>query len=458
MVDSTAIRDPIKTYNIFTKAQLYDSPAALAPLLSHYFEARKSNARIWTESPFLLTKTPSFFKHLNVLLPKTPIATLRAYLQYHLTVDLIQHLDDKTSFPIWEFFAKQMEGAKKRSPHWERCYEAARGQLSDILGRAFVGIAFKGSSLKKAHSLIDMLEATFRTSLDTLSWLDDKTRAQAKIKLAHLVDMVGYPAKWKSYSKAILSHNHLDNVLALDIVSNEHNLNKLGKSVDKTEWDMSPASVNAYYSPETNSIVFPAAILQSPFFNQKYPMAMNFGGIGFVMGHELTHGYDDQGHLYDKDGALKNWWQPATTKRFNKRAQCIKDQYSKFQLPGKPPMFVNGDLTVGENLADNGGVQTSHKAYRTWAAHQPGGMPKQACGKFSGDQVFFYAMAQGWCSKTTAKAQRQSAVTDVHSPSEFRINGPLRNTPAFAKAFNCPQGSKMNPPQEEQCPVWWDDN
>jgi len=452
-VDQTALRDPIKTYNKFTQAQLYK----LSPVLKHYFAARKSNARFWKLSPELLTGEPSFLKQLNTLLHKTPLATLRAYLQYHLTSGLIVHLSDKQSYPVWEFFDKQMMGINQRTPRWERCYYAASSQLRDIMGRAFVAVSFKGDSMNKAESLIHMLEATFKKSLDTLSWLDDHTRDQAKIKLGHLVDMVGYPAQWHSYSRAILSKSHLDNVLALDIVSNQRNLNKLGKPVDKTEWNMSPATVNAYYSPETNSIVFPAAILQSPFFDDQFPMAMNFGGIGFVMGHELTHGYDDEGHLYDKNGALKNWWEAATTKRFNKRAQCIKDQYSKYKLPGSPPMFLNGNLTVGENLADNGGVQTSLKAYQAWAAHQPGGMPKQACGQFSGEKVFFYAMAQAWCTKTSVKAERMSAITNVHSPSEIRINGPLRNTPDFAAAFKCPQGSKMNPPPQQRCPVWWDD-
>jgi predicted metalloendopeptidase len=390
-------------------------------------------------------------------LEATPVSTLRNYLRWQLTNSLASSLSDKDSEPYFLFYAKNLSGVKARTKRWERCYDTTASHLSDIMARAFVSVSFKGQSKEAAEELVQRIEGAFGSTLNTLSWLDDKTRAKAKVKLGALTDMIGYPENWKTYSKAIISDNHFANLLAIDKIGNDRNLAKLGNKVDKTDWDMSPAEVNAYYDPEVNTIVFPAAILQPPFFSTQQPMSYNFGAIGVVMGHELTHGFDDQGRLYDKDGALNGWWEKSTAKKFNAKAQCVAKQYSQFQLPGKPVMHLNGNLTIGENLADNGGSQSAFKAYKKWAAAQKGGLEGQKVGDFTGEQLFFYGFSQSWCTIQKTKSLRSQVVTDVHSPSEFRVNGAMANHPGFAKAFNCKVGSKMNPGPKKRCLVWADE-
>jgi len=452
-VDRLKLRNPVKTYHMLTQAELYKS----APLLKHYFDARKDNAKFWKKSPRIYTSTPTFFADISKLISKTPGKVLSAYLQWHLTQHLAVSLSDKVSYPYFKFYSQDLSGVKQRSARWKRCYYSTRGNLSDILSRAFVAKMFRGDSKAKARQIVHLLERTFATSLKTLKWLDNKTRKKALIKLKALVDMIGYPDKWKTYKKAIIGPVHFNNVLALAKVSNDRNLNKLGKPVDRNEWGMSSAEVNAYYSSSTNQIVFPAAILQPPFFSSKYPMAMNMGSIGSVMGHELTHGYDDEGRLYGPHGRLHSWWEPKTAKEFKKKVACVSNEYSSFQLPGKPKQMVNGKLTLGEDLADNGGLQTSWHAYHAWAAKQPGGMKAQKFGKFTGDQLFFYSFGQAWCTKQAVKSMRLQALTDPHAPSQFRVNGAVKNFAAFAKAFKCKAGTKMNPGKGKRCMVWWND-
>jgi predicted metalloendopeptidase len=450
-VDRTKLRDPVKTYHKFTKKQLYK----LAPVLKYYFKARKENSRFWQLSPEIFTSVPAFFSGLSKLLSETPVKTLRGYLKWHISEGLLSTLSDEISYPFFKFFSMQLSGVKARTPRWERCYYAAGSHLRDIMGHAFVSVAFKGDSKTKANTMISMIKAAFGRNLQKLAWLDSKTRDLAKIKLDAMVDMIGYPSKWHAYEKAIISDDHLQNSLALDQVSNDFNLAKLGKPVDKTEWGMSPATVNAYNSLETNTIVFPAAILQPPFFSHKSPMAMNFGAIGVVMGHELSHGFDDEGHLYDKEGKLDSWWKPAVAKKFQKRVECVSNQYSQDKLPGlkgQPDQFVQGNLTLGEDLADNGGLVTALGAYRNWASNQPGGIAGQKFGKFTGDQVYFYSFAQSWCTQQAVKSERQQAATDPHAPSEFRVNGAVKNSVDFAAAFQCKPGTKMNP--KKRCLVW----
>jgi len=258
-----------------------------------------------------------------------------------------------------------------------------------------------------------------------------------------------------TYKKAVIGRSHFSNKMVLAQVSSDHNLHKLGKPVDRSAWGMSPAEVNAYYSTSTNRIVFPAAILQPPFYDAKNPMAMNLGSIGTIMGHELTHGYDDQGRLYGPHGKMHNWWKPKTAKLFKKKAACVVKEYNKMVLPGKPKKTVNGKLTLGEDLADNGGAQTAFYAYTDWAAKQPGGLKGQVFGKFKGEKLFFYSFAQNWCTKQSVKSMRLGALTDVHAPSGLRVNGVLQNFGEFAKAFQCKAGTKMNPGKKNRCMVWW---
>jgi predicted metalloendopeptidase len=445
-----AMRDPIKTYHMLSKAELYKA----APLMEDYFAARTQGAEFWQKSPKISCSAPTFFSAMSKLVSKTSAKTLKAYLQWHLARGLVFSLDDKLSQPYWKFDAQDLGGVKQRMPRAKRCMYATSGKLQDIAGRAFVAVAFKGKSKTVAASMIKQIEASFGQNLDKLGWLDEETRKKAKVKLDAVVRMIGYPSKWHEYKSAKIGDNYLENLLSLGQCANERNLKKLGKPVDRDAWDMGANEVNAYYSPETNKIVFPAAILQPPFFNAAFPESMNFGGVGVVMGHELTHGFDDQGHLYGPHGTLKSWWKKATAKKFDAKAKCVADQYSAFVLPGKPVQHVNGKLTLGENLADNGGVQNSFHAYSNWVGKQPGGWEAQKQGKYTGQQLFFYAFAQSWCTKQSNKAQHLQALTDPHSPSRFRINGPLANTPAFAEAFGCKSGDPLRPPASKRCDVW----
>lgn len=454
-VDRTQLRDPIKTYHKYPQAKLFE----MAPVLAAYF-AHRGDLKGKLDGYELHTSTPTFFAALSKLLKKTPVHTLKTYLTWHLTKSMSGAMPDAQSQPYFTFYGTELSGVKQRTPRWKRCYGSAGGHLSDILSRAFIAKSFTGDSKKKAQALIGMIKAAFKDTLSSVDWLDEETRRLALIKLAAVVDMVGYPDadEWHDYKNAIVGHDHLANLLALSKLSNDRNLAKLGKPVDKREWGMAATEVNAYYSPESNRIVFPAAILQPPFFSAKQPMSMNFGAIGMVMGHELTHGFDDTGRKYDKNGALKSWWKGDTPKRFDKRAQCTAKQYSSFKLPKASPtdpdQFVNGKLTLGEDLADNGGTKQSFNAYSQWAAKQKGGMAGQRIGKYSGAQLFFYSMAQAWCTIQDPKAERLQSVTDPHPPSQFRINGVAQNSADFAKTFNCKVGSKMNPGPGKRCVVW----
>jgi len=440
-VDRTKLRDPVKSYHMLSKAELFK----LAPVLKDYFAARKGHKQFWVHSPKIYTDTPTFFQKVSGIITKTPASTLKAYLSWHLTLGLVYSLTDKISQPYFKFFSQDLYGTKKRSPLWQRCYYATSAHLSHSLARAFVAKKFPKDSKIKAQTMITSIEAAMGHNLKTLSWLDSTTRSRAQTKLKALVDMIGYPSKWKTYHPLVVTRSHFHNILAANVMENERNLAKLKKPVDPHEWSMAPTEVNAYYSPTTNSIVFPAAILQPPFFKHTHPMAMNFGAIGTVMGHELTHGFDDQGRLYGPHGALKSWWKPQTAKKFKKRVAGVANEYGNFVLPGKPTAHLNGNLTLGENLADNGGLHNSFQAYTNWAAKQKGGMAAQKFGKLSGPKVFFYSFAQAWCTKQSVKAERLQALTDPHSPSRFRINGAVMNSNPFAKAFKCKSGDKMSP-------------
>jgi len=288
--------------------------------------------------------------------------------------------------------------------------------------------------------------------IKSISWMDDVTRARALDKLHLVSKMIGGPSKPRTYSDVtIIKTAFFQNVFNLKTSSIVIKLATIGKSSQliKDNWDMTPATVNAYYDPTRNQMVFPAGILQQPFFNNSFPQEMNLGGIGMVMGHELTHGFDNQGRLYDGHGRLTNWWQPDTSKLFDKKVQCVIDQYSKFEpLPG---VFVNGKLTQGENIADMGGIKNSFATARAMLGEK-GLMTPSIVPKLLKGQLFFVAFAQTWCTVSSPEYIKLRVQTDPHSPPQFRVMGPLINLPEFSKTFQCPSGSKMNPPN--RCEVW----
>jgi putative endopeptidase len=277
--------------------------------------------------------------------------------------------------------------------------------------------------------------------------MDDATRARAIEKKNTLVNMIGYPDKWKAYEFEVVGDNHLANVLASRAFESADAIGRVGKPTDSTRWYMSPPAVNAYYHPLYNQMVFPAGILQPPFFDAGYPMAMNFGGIGMVMGHELTHGFDDSGRMFDPQGRMVEWWEAEASEKFNERTACVEDQYAGYAVGD---LKVNGKLTLGENIADLGGLKS---AFRAWKAYEAANGPiEPAVDGLTNDQLLFVSFAQGWCSKSAPEYLKMMVLSNPHSPPEFRVNGPVTNLSEFHDAFACPVGAPLRP--ENACVVW----
>jgi endothelin-converting enzyme/putative endopeptidase len=332
---------------------------------------------------------------------------------------------------------------------WKRCTQSVMWALPDLVGPAYVEKAFPGDSKAIANDMIERINAAMEASFPTLDWMDDTTRGRAKHKIAAMGRKIGYPDSWRSYTDVeIGGADHFANVLAEKTAHHAREAAKIGGLVDKGEWLMPAPLVNAYFNPTNNEIAFPAGILQPPFFDAKQPMVMNFGGIGAVAGHELTHGFDDEGRKYDATGRLTEWWEPQVSKAFEERVACVVGQYDGYEaLPGK---HVNGELTAGENIADIGGLKEAYFAYQAWVSER-GGDPAAVEG-MTNAQVFFVAWAQNWCQHIAEPALERRLETDPHSPGAFRAVGPLVNLPEFAQAFECAEGTPMNPP--DRCEIW----
>jgi endothelin-converting enzyme/putative endopeptidase len=310
--------------------------------------------------------------------------------------------------------------------------------------------AFAGDSKVKALEMIRDIEAAFDANLDSLAWMDDATRWRAHRKLVAVRNKIGYPDTWRDYSSLRLTPSgYFANAAAVAAFDLDFAVEKVGKPVDRSEWTfLSPQSVNAGYNPTGNEMLFPAGILQPPFFHRDFPAAMNYGAIGLGIGHELTHGYDDQGRKFDPSGAMNEWWEPEVAERYEGQAQCVADYYGALEV--EPGVRVNGELTLGENIADIGGLKLAHKAYQAWRDRH--GSPEPLIEGMTDDQLLFVAAAQLWCTVASPEYLRQSVTTDPHTPGRFRATGPMANVPAFAEAFQCQAGTPMNPVQ--RCEVW----
>ncbi len=393
--------------------------------------------------------TPEFFEGLAKVAATTPPATLQSYLRWNVVRGASPRLPKAFVDQNFDFYGKTLAGQKELQARWKRCVTATDGAMPEIVGKLFVDKQFPGASKKTAKEMILAVEESFGTGLGNLSWMDEATRERAAGKLATLVNKVGYPDKWIDYGKLeVKPGDYFGNVQRADVFEFRRQADKVGKPVDRSEWGMSSPTVNAYYNPLWNEMVFPAGILQPPFFDQSFPMAMNFGGIGMVVGHELTHGYDDEGRKFAPDGQLKEWWEPAVSEKFEKQAACIEDLYGTFEV--QPGVKLNGELTLGENIADFGGIKYSYRAYRNWAAKNPSATP--AVPGLTDDQLFFVGFAQTWCSLQTPEIERVLATVDPHSPPKFRVNAPVSHLPEFSAAFQCKAGTPMRP--EKTCAVW----
>jgi putative endopeptidase len=391
--------------------------------------------------------TPEFFTAMSKALGKTTINEWKIYLRWHIIHDAAPLLSKAFVDENFAFNDKVLSGTDKILPRWKRCTALTEGSLGEALGQAFVKKTFGEEGKTATRTILTAIEKAMEENIGKLSWMDDATRKAALEKLSAIANKVGYPDVWRDYSSVQITRDSLvGNVEAAAEFEHKRQLAKIGKPVDRNEWLMTPPTVNAYYDPPKNEMVFPAGILQPPFYSRKAVEAVNFGAIGMVMGHELTHGFDDEGRKFDAKGNLSMWWSKQTDAEFEKRAKCVVDQYNGYEvIDGQK---INGKLTNGENIADLGGIKL---AYRAFQANRKAPSTKPDKG-FTDEQLFFLGTAQSWCSKRRPELERQRLIVDPHSTPKYRINGPLSNLPEFAAAFQCRPGSKMV--RADACVVW----
>lgn len=396
---------------------------------------------------------PEFMKAVDAVILKAPISTIQAYLRWQTIHTYARALNDSFYNEHFRFYGKILTGQKEKKPRWKRCIESADLLLGEALGEAFVKKTFGEEGKKRTLAILENLEKAFEKNLTQVNWMDDPTRKAAIVKLKAIKNKIGYPEKWKDYSNLKFERGHyLSNWLSGAKLAVRRDLDKIGKPVDRAEWLMLPQMVNAYYSPEMNEIAFPAGILQSPFYSNLSPAAANYGAIGSVIGHELTHGFDDEGRQFDSEGNLNEWWSPRVSEVFSKKTECLVKQYSQYRVAGGTP--INGKLTLGENIADLGGLKIAYSAFMSLPQEHEEGHEKelQKGTEWTKDQQIFISYAQDWCAKVSPEEEQRRANIDPHAPPEYRVNGVIRNTPEFEEAFSCKAGDPMAPLQ--RCSIW----
>jgi len=436
------LRDPEERYHKVDRAELERTSAL--PWTKWFAAAGRPDLAEVSLTP------PAYFAALPEILASAKPEVLRAYLRWHTVHAAADHLPSAFVQENFAFYGTALRGQKELAPRWKRCVETTDRALGELLGRDFVAKRFGGKSRDVALAMIQDIEKAFAAGLPSLSWMDDSTRTQALGKMHAIVNKIGYPTKWRDYGPLPVGDDHFANLVAASAFEFDRRAREIGKAVDDTEWFMTPPTVNAYYNASGNEMVFPAGILQPPFFASDWPMAMNFGGIGMVMGHELTHGFDDQGRKFDGEGTLREWWAPAVADRFEDRAQCVEGLYSGYEV--QPGVKLSGKLTLGENIADLGGIKQSHRAFTTWAEANGLDPKAVALDGLTHEQLFFVAFGQIWCTNATPESERVMALTDSHSHPRYRVNGPLANFPEFGEAFACEPGEPMRP--ADVCEVW----
>ncbi len=437
------LRNPYASYHKMPAADLakftgdLDWPA--------YFRA--VGAPVFTE---LNLAHPDFYKTFAAQLAATPVADWQTYLRWHLVRAAAPYLATTFVNENFAFYGTVLTGASELKPRWKRIVTETDSSLGEALGQLYVAEYFPPAAKARVLKLVADLRAVFRERLKTLEWMDEPTRTKALAKLDAFTVKMGYPDAWKDYSSVVIERGgpYVLNVFRARSFEVRKELAKIGHPVDKTEWHMTPPTVNAYYSPPVNGIAFPAGILQPPFFDAKADDAVNYGAIGTVIGHEMTHGFDDRGRQYDAQGNLTDWWTPESVARFKERAAAVVKQFASYEpLPG---LHVNGELTQGENIADLGGVKIAYAALQKALE----GQPRAPIGGFTPEQRFFLSVATIWRNNTRPESIRLRVTTDPHSPGEFRANGPLSNLDEFAKAFGVPDGAPMRRPAAERVNIW----
>jgi endothelin-converting enzyme/putative endopeptidase len=393
---------------------------------------------------------PDFFKAADKLLTSTPVEDWKPYLRWHLVNAASPTLSSKFVEESFNFNGKYLTGTKEMLPRWRRCVASTDRALGEALGPLYVEKTFTPQARARAQEMVKNLIAALHDDLTTLPWMSDQTRTRAIAKLEAFIRKIGYPDKWRDYEALKVERGaYYNNAVNASTFEVARGFGKIGKPVDKTEWGMTPATVNAYYNPTINEIVFPAGILQPPFYDPQADDAFNYGGIGAVIGHEMTHGFDDQGAKFDANGNLVQWWTDDDYKKFTARTDCVVKQFDAFEV--EPGLHENGKLVVGESVADLGGLTVAYAAYQKSLQGKP--HPPTIAG-FTPEQRFFLGWAQVWASSIRPEAARQQVKTDPHPLARFRVNAPLSNIPAFAEAFQCKVGDAMVRPPEQRCQIW----
>ncbi|HVN92662.1 MAG TPA: M13 family metallopeptidase [Terracidiphilus sp.] len=444
-LDATTRRDPEKVYHLLPVTQL----AALTPAIAwEDFFSRTGVPEITS----LNVATPDFFKGLDALIDSTDLETIKSYLRWQLVnstphLDLPKAIDDEN----FDFNGRILAGQPQQQPRWVRCVRGTEGAMDQAVGHVYVDSQF--SAAQKAYTLqmVHDIEAAMDQELDQQTWMSDETRAKAKAKLRLVANKIGYPDQWRDYSKlTIVRGDALGNSFRAAEFENKRQLAKIGKPVDRDEWFTSPATVNAFYNPTMNDINFPAAFLQTPVYDPKSTDAENYGHLGFYVGHELTHGFDDQGSQFDGYGNLKDWWTADDRKKFGAMTDCVVHEYSNFTAVDD--VKVNGKLTLGENTADNGGLRLAYMAFLADAKRKHIDLSAKDDTGYTPQQEFFMAFGQDWCGGFRPQLTRLLVQTDPHSPDPIRVNGVVQNLKPFGEAFGCKEGQPMMP--DNACHVW----
>jgi putative endopeptidase len=435
-------RDAVKTYNKVAMADLQKQ-------FPGFDWATYTTELGIAGAPAVVVSQPSYFKAFAVLINELPVEGWKPYLKASLLNGFGPYLSKAFVDAEFDFYGRTLRGVKELQPRWKRAVNTINTNMGEMLGKLYVEKHFTPEAKARMEELVENLRRAYKDSIDRLEWMSPETKQQAQEKLARFRPKVGYPNKWRDYSKLEVRKDDLvGNVIRAFAVENEYQLSKVGKPIDAEEWGMTPQTVNAYYNPVRNEIVFPAAILQPPFFNMAADDASNYGSIGAVIGHEMGHGFDDQGRNYDAVGTLRDWWTKQDADEYKKRAQVIVDQYNQFEpLPG---LKVNGELTLGENIADLTGLVIAHRAYLL----SLNGKPAPSIDNLSGDQRYYMGWAQAWAAKKRDDALRQQVMTDPHAPDMYRANGTVRNVPEFYATFGVKEGDKLYLAPERRAKIW----
>jgi putative endopeptidase len=436
-------RDPVKTYNKVELANL----AGLTPGYAwrSYLKAADLEGKI----DYVIVSQPSYLSAFNAILDETPLAVWRAYFRWQLLASFAPYLSQPFVDENFAFYGTALSGVPVNRPRWKRGVALVNRCLGEGLGQLYVEKYFPPESKARMLALVNNLLATYRSSIDELDWMAAQTKQQAQTKLAALVTKIGYPNKWRDYSKLeIVRADLVGNVIRAAVFDYQYQVNKLGKPIDRDEWQLTPQTINAYYDPQMNEIVFPAAILQPPFFDPRADDAVNYGSVGAVIGHEISHGFDDQGSQFDAQGNLRDWFTKQDHERFAAKTAALVAQYSAYEpVPG---YHLNGELTLGENIADNSGLAVAYQAYRLSLE----GKAAPIIDGLSGEQRFYMGFAQAWQAKLRENTEILRIKADPHSPPRFRVQGTVVNQPAFYAAFGVKPGDKMYLAPEQRVLIW----